>query len=675
MSQKNLYYFSLFFILLFASCIKDNFDSSLEGDDSSFSDDDQEENLPLDITKLTIPDGFDFGTQQNITVLISDARANVKYDVYAYNDELIEGDIITYENQEGEFITEPQLLTDILNQLLFTGVAINGKLTHQIALPSYYTQLYIRSKLNNKYSSEVVTIIDKKAEYEYNGASNTTGKSGVLDYLYCVNGNAELFQVDPLDGTFTAISEMPMGSYTAAIDQENKVLYSIGRSSPYPLMKYTILDNEWETVANLGRGGPRLDYSATDGLLYFANADVLYTIDPLNGKFLSSWKIKGLDNKGGGDLAFSEDGILFMCTFSGLYKMTLGQDGDYLADRISGDNLPFNPTSMTFDSNQELWLANNASSSDLIIMDTETGGWEYRYGVSANNNTDVGRTINDLTTFRVFDENQEPKDTDGDGIFDGDDEFPEDPDKAFEVFTPSKYGFGTVAFEDLWPFSGDYDFNDVAVNYKIIAVQNAANEVVQVDFNITAKSNGASFVNAFAVEFENLNPSQIESVNGQALSEGYIELNANGTEANQENAVIVFYDNNNAVLNEPMTISIKFTEPITTTELGTAPFNPFIIVNKTRIKEIHLPFANTTTLGEKTVDQDGVNKDPNGNYVTEQGLPWAINIVHDFKVPREKISVNKAYNFFAAWATSGGKTNADWYKDGAGNRNLELLVQ
>jgi hypothetical protein len=53
-------------------------------------------------------------------------------------------------------------------------------------------------------------------------------------------------------------------------------------------MKYSIVNNEWETVANLGMGGSRLDYSGIDGLLYFANGDVLYTIDSLNGKFLSS---------------------------------------------------------------------------------------------------------------------------------------------------------------------------------------------------------------------------------------------------------------------------------------------------------------------------------------------------------------------------------------------------
>ncbi len=675
MFQRSQLLFSLLFVLFFNSCIKESFDDTLGGSNSNDVEEELMDNGLLELTSLVIPENFDFATQQQVTVSIRDTRSNVRYDVYAYNDELIEGEIVSYENQEGQMITGPEYRTDILNQLLFSGVVVNGILEHQIVLPTYYTQLYIRSKTNNTYSSETIEIMQGIANFAYTGAISTSGKAGVLDYLYCVNGNAELFQVDPLDGTYTAISEMPMGSYTAAIDQENRLLYSIGKSSPYPLMKYSITDNAWETVGNLGMGGPRLDYNNADGLLYFANRDIMYTIDPLNAKILSSWKIVGLDNKGGGDLAFSEEGVLFMCTFSGLYKLVLGIDGDYLADRISADDLPFNPTSMTFDSNQELWLANNASSSDLIIMDTETGGWEYKYGTSANNDTEIGRTINDLTTFRVFDENQELKDSDGDGIFDGDDQFPKDADKAFEVFTPSKYGFGTVAFEDLWPFSGDYDFNDVAVNYKIIAVQNAANEVVQVDFNINVKSNGASFVNALAVEFENLKPSQIEWVQGQVLSQGYIKLNDNGTEADQENAVVVFYDNNNQVLNQPITISVKLTQPISTKELGAAPFNPFIIINRKREKEIHLPFGHTTSLGKNEIEVDGIHKDTNGDYVTEQGLPWAINIVHDFKVPREKVQVNKAYNFFAAWATSGGKSNADWYKDGKGNRNLDLLIE
>ena len=77
------------------------------------------------------------------------------------------------------------------------------------------------------------------------------------------------------------------------------------------------------------------------------------------------------------------------------------------------------------------------------------------------------------------------------------------------------------------------------------------------------------------------------------------------------------------MLNQPITVSVKFTQPITTAELGTAPFNPFIIINKERPKEVHLPYAHTTTLGQKNFVVEGTNKDPEGDYVTEQGLPWA----------------------------------------------------
>lgn len=120
-----------------------------------------------------------------------------------------------------------------------------------------------------------------------------------------------------------------------------------------------------------------------------------------------------------------------------------------------------------------------------------------------------------------------------------------------------------------------------------------------------------------------------------------------------------FYDDNNAMLKKPMIISIKLTEPITAAALGIPPFNPFLIIHKNREKEIHLPFARATSLASKEILVAATNQDVDSNYVTEQGLPWAINIVHDFKVPKEKISINKAYNFIVAWAIFGGKSNAD----------------
>jgi hypothetical protein len=46
----------------------------------------------------------------------------------------------------------------------------------------------------------------------------------------------------------------------------------------------------------------------------------------------------------------------------------------YIKVQVSADNLPFQPTSMTLIQKKNFGK-NNASSSDLIIMDTQTGGW------------------------------------------------------------------------------------------------------------------------------------------------------------------------------------------------------------------------------------------------------------------------------------------------------------
>ena len=241
------------------------------------------------------------------------------------------------------------------------------------------------------------------------------------------------------------------------------------------------------------------------------------------------------------------------------------------------------------------------------------------------------------------------------------------------MFTPSKYGWGTVAFEDLWPTNGDYDFNDLAVNYRVVAILNAEGLAVQLDFMINTKSNRASFTNGFGIELDSILPTQIETVSGNILIHNYINQNTNGTEAGQDKAVIIIFDDSNSMLNNEHKVSVKFTSPISTNDLGMAPFNPFMIIDKLREKEVHLAYMNTTTLGLNTFDVEGTNNDEDGNYISNNGFPWAINIVHDFKVPKESKAVNKAYNHFDSWAISGGLEYKDWYKDNPGYRNTENI--
>ncbi len=239
-----------------------------------------------------------------------------------------------------------------------------------------------------------------------------------------------------------------------------------------------------------------------------------------------------------------------------------------------------------------------------------------------------------------------------------------------KMFYPNEFTAATLAFEDLWPYSGDYDFNDLVISYNIKTILNAENNVTQVDYNYIVESIGAGYKNGFGIELEGVLPSEISSVTGSNLTEGIITNNANGTEQAQPNAVIIFFDNAHLNVRLSNTISIVFTNPITTAALGTAPFNPFLIVNKDRSKEVHLPNKPTTYYPTTTSIEDGPTvKDSDGDFKTPQGLPWAMNINGKYGAPKENIIITDAYNFFANWATSGGTSYPDWHYDKRGYRN------
>lgn len=82
------------------------------------------------------------------------------------------------------------------------------------------------------------------------------------------------------------------------------------------------------------------------------------------------------------------------------------------------------------------------------------------------------------------------RDHGGDGNSDVFDHYPLDPDKAFNNYYPSEGVNGTLVFEDLWPYRGDYDFNDMVVDYKFNQVTNANNEVTAVESKIIVRAIG-----------------------------------------------------------------------------------------------------------------------------------------------------------------------------------------
>lgn len=75
-------------------------------------------------------------------------------------------------------------------------------------------------------------------------------------------------------------------------------------------------------------------------------------------------------------------------------------------------------------------------------------------------------------------------DVDGDGVSDADDDYPNDASLAYNNYYPDPVEKATLAFEDLWPSYGDYDFNDVIIDFSVNTVTNANNDAVKLEIDV-----------------------------------------------------------------------------------------------------------------------------------------------------------------------------------------------
>lgn len=276
-----------------------------------------------------------------------------------------------------------------------------------------------------------------------------------------------------------------------------------------------------------------------------------------------------------------------------------------------------------------------------------------------------------------------PVDTDGDGVNDVYDDFPLDPLRAYVNYYPSQTTFGTLAFEDKWPFLGDYDMNDLVVDYRYTVVSNSLNRAIEMQAKYVLKASGAAFRNGFGVEFP-FASSLVQSVTGtKVTNNAVVSFSANGCEAAQTKAVIIPFDDAltifnrsggyvNTLLTNPFVVpdttnmQLTFTRGLTTAELGTIPFNPFIIINKTRGREAHLPGYTATqkvNVNFYKTGEDNTIPAQNKYFKTTTNLPWGISFLEQFDYPLEGKVMQTAFTNFIPWVTSGGTTSTNWYKD------------
>ena len=254
---------------------------------------------------------------------------------------------------------------------------------------------------------------------------------------------------------------------------------------------------------------------------------------------------------------------------------------------------------------------------------------------------------------------------------------------AYTSYYPSQSTYGTIAFEDNWPWMGDYDFNDLVLSYHVVMYRSPAFDVVAMEFFFKVEAVGAEYRNGFGLSLP-VPRRRINTAYGNLSSRS----DADGLEAGADNAVFILFDTPGAatqgdptmtntlpgeslVENPEIRFVVQFQTPLKDAELGTPPFDPFLFVNGDRGREIHLIGKPPTEMANASLFGTA---DDSGNYSTPSGLPWAILVPEFWPWPSERTPVNEAHLEFVPWAESGGTLYTDWFTSKGNNRNSNKLI-
>lgn len=289
-------------------------------------------------------------------------------------------------------------------------------------------------------------------------------------------------------------------------------------------------------------------------------------------------------------------------------------------------------------------------------------------------------------------------DTDGDGVIDKHDAYPNDPALAFNNYL-NGHNYTTLMFEDLWPGRGDYDFNDLVLDYQINCLSNANGLITRAEISIVLRAIGASYKNGFAFQLDKIQGSKILSVSGQNLSGNLFQLNGNRTESGQTLAVVPVFDdalktigfsgagtgvnierNGSSIAYDTSNIVIEFSlanSGVTLNDFTYASFNPFIVINQERGRELHKLNYSPTSLVNKSLfgsEYDNSNISTGNYYRTKNNLPWVIETCRSSPYMLEKNDITLGYSKLIDWVLANGGSYFDWYyASGQNYRNADFL--
>jgi LruC domain-containing protein len=593
----------------------------------------------------------------------------------------------------------------------FTDAA--GKITGSFRLPAYYQQVVVDPRYLGILRNAVVSIVNNNLLCTIGGSTGYAGNvipdavlggrpgiangvigqrpsGAVISYLGTYNSGGKPNYLEPVNDIISA-------SFLANVNA------SLPESKPVQTYHPDYLTSNAETNLNIVELSDVWFTFVTEGAGYL-NSMGYYTYPtgnpPATANDIDSIKIilpnASLSGSGGQLVSGNKVNIGRFApgTSIGFVLIANGWNGSIVGNGYHRvySNDAFNPGTTAANKRQTVLLYDNTQSLFLVGFEDQlrdSPGCDHDFNdclfyIKSNPVTGISKiNVNPIDI---------PIDTDGDGVNDIYDDFPTDPTRAYINYYPGEKSVGTHTFEDNWPNMGDYDMNDLVVDYRYKVISNALNRPVEMTAQYVLKASGASFKNGFGVQFP-FASTLVKSTTGSLVnSSDVVSIGANGCENGQAKAVVIPFDDAYKAMNttgyfintfvgkphltrDTISMNISFTRPLTIAEFGSAPFNPFIIINRTRGREAHMPgYAPTDKVDAryfKTGD-DNTNAAQGIYYKTKTNLPWGINFLENFDYPAEGNMINSVYTKFIGWAQSNGVSSADWYKDAPNTINSKL---
>lgn len=270
-------------------------------------------------------------------------------------------------------------------------------------------------------------------------------------------------------------------------------------------------------------------------------------------------------------------------------------------------------------------------------------------------------------------------DSDADGVPDTEDDYPDDFHRAYRTFFPSANDWVTLAFEDNWPSTGDYDMNDLVLRERFEKIYNANEEITGFKISGFIDARGAQNNSGFALRLMDKAPDTVKTAK-LTIDNTTFEKNL---EENQSDAVISLWSDSHIFTAtgesgpcshfnthkecsnfDPVAFELDVYFEGTVESLTHSSLDFFIYSTDFRGREIHFADYPPTDLFDSS--QFGKYEDTSipseGRYFRNQdNLPWAIKVMTKWRYPQEYIDVLWAYPDYEQWVESSGNEATDWF--------------